>query len=200
MSFILHCVHQCSKTVHMAGHKKIKATVTSWHRGCSHIPKTFGISTPFYNRITGTRWKSLTIQNLDETSMHKQTMSRQQCHVMRQTCASAHSLHLSFWTIIEHVLTNYLYPSPHLDPFTIIYMIQIQHGIFILHYLTFCIWSNDLAYNWHPCISIPWLMFYSMLFATNLARKCKTKSCSMIFLCVFYLPKTCKQFIIRRHE
>lgn len=42
MPFILHCVHQCSKTVHMAGHKKIKATVTSWHRGCSHISQPLG--------------------------------------------------------------------------------------------------------------------------------------------------------------
>lgn len=55
MPFILHRVHQCSKTVHMAGHKKkIKVTVTPWHCGSSHIPQTFGIrqSRPFYTRIT----------------------------------------------------------------------------------------------------------------------------------------------------
>lgn len=62
-------------------------------------------------------------------------------------------------------------------------------------------WSHYLAYNWHPCISVPWLMFYSMLLAANLARKCKLKSCSVIFFFRVPSPKdTCKQFIIRRHE
>ncbi len=109
------------------GTKKIKVTVTSWHCGSSHIPQTFGIrqSRPFYKRITPRNQ----VKAPGHPNMHKQTMSWQWLHIVRQICASFHPIHLSFWTIIEHVLASYLYPSPQQDPFTFSYMIQIQQVI-----------------------------------------------------------------------
>lgn len=56
------------------------------------------------------------------------TMSRDETNLCKRSFITSVILD-HYWTC----LTSYLYSSPHLDPFTISYMLQIQHVIFILH-------------------------------------------------------------------
>lgn len=120
MPFILHCVHQCRKTVHMAGHKKIKATVTSWHRGCCHITQTFGIRqiTSFYNRITQrNQMKVPDRPNIDEnvnaqTNHVSTTMSRNETNLCKRSFITSVILD-HYWTCSDKLSL----PFPSFGPF-----------------------------------------------------------------------------------
>lgn len=100
------------------GTKKIKATVTSWHRGSFHIAQTFGIrqSTPYYNRITQRNQMKVP----DHPSIDVNA-NAQMNHVSTAVpCGETNLCKRSFITSVtlDHYWTDKLFvPFPSLGPF-----------------------------------------------------------------------------------